>query len=171
MAGHTDNRQMERKPQKCFRCGSEYHLIEKCPKPPKENEKRLKQVRFNEKGNCALDNGKNNTDQKIYASMAGMFGNDRFSSGNFVDSLQLTNFILDYGATYHMTLEISDFIPESLEDMDKHIKVEERHHVTAKQKGQVQIKMCDNNRDTFIATLQKLLLAPDYVTSYFQSLR
>ena len=32
-----------------FRCGYEYHLTAKCPKPPKENEKRRKQVRFNEK--------------------------------------------------------------------------------------------------------------------------
>ena len=44
---------MEYTPWNCFRCGSEYHLIEKCPKPPKENEKRKNQVSFNEKGNCA----------------------------------------------------------------------------------------------------------------------
>ena len=47
-------------------------MIEKFPKPPKDNEKRRKQVRFNEKGNRACDNGKNNSDQKIYASMARM---------------------------------------------------------------------------------------------------
>ena len=40
---------MERTPQKCYRCGSEDHLIEKCAKPQKENEKRRKQVHFNEK--------------------------------------------------------------------------------------------------------------------------
>ena len=33
-----DNRQTERTPRKCFRCGSEYHMIAKCPKPPKYNE-------------------------------------------------------------------------------------------------------------------------------------
>ena len=33
----SDNRQTERTPQKCFRCGSEYHLIAKFPKPPKDN--------------------------------------------------------------------------------------------------------------------------------------
>ena len=36
-AGDSDNRQTERTPRKCFRFGSEDHLIEKCPKPPKEN--------------------------------------------------------------------------------------------------------------------------------------
>ena len=45
--------------------------------------------------------------------------------------------------------------------MDKHIEVADRHHVTAKQKGQVQIKGCDNNGDPFIATLHNVLLAPD----------
>ena len=47
----SDNRRTERTPRKFFRCGSEYHMIEKCPKRPKDNEKRQKQVRFNEKGN------------------------------------------------------------------------------------------------------------------------
>ena len=70
-----DNRQTERTPWKYFRCGSEDHMITKCPKPPKVNEKRRNQVRFNEKGNRACDNGKNNSDQKIYASMARMSGN------------------------------------------------------------------------------------------------
>ena len=49
---------MERTPQKCFRCGSEDHMIEKYPKPPKYNEKRRKQVRFNQRFNRAYDNGK-----------------------------------------------------------------------------------------------------------------
>ena len=35
----SDNRQPERMPQKCFRCGSEYNLIAKFPKPPKDNDK------------------------------------------------------------------------------------------------------------------------------------
>ena len=63
---------MERPPQKCFRCGSEDHMIAKCPKPPKDNEKRRRQVHFNEKDNCARDNEKNKDDHKIYASMARM---------------------------------------------------------------------------------------------------
>ena len=35
-----DNRRTERRPRKGFRCGSKDHMIEKCPKPPKYNEKR-----------------------------------------------------------------------------------------------------------------------------------
>ena len=78
-------------------------MIAKCPKPPKDNEKRRNQVNFNEKGNRACDNGKNNDDRKIYASMALMSSNDERSSENYGDSSQLTNWILDLGATFHMT--------------------------------------------------------------------
>ena len=56
-------------------------------------------------------------------------------------------------ATCHMTPEVLDFIPGSLEDTDKYIEVADGHHVTAKQKCQVRIQMCDNNRNSFIATL------------------
>ena len=78
-------------PQKCFRCGSEDHVIAKCPKPPKDNEKRRKQVRFNEKGNHACDNGENDNDHMIYASMARMSSNDERKSEKYGDSSQLTN--------------------------------------------------------------------------------
>ena len=46
--------------------------------------------------------------------------------------MQLTNWILDSGATCHMTPEVSDFITGSLEDMDKCIEVADGHHVTQK---------------------------------------
>ena len=59
-----------------------------------------------------------------------------------------------------MTPEVSDFIPGSLEDTDKYIKVADGHHVTAKQKGQVWIKMCDDNRDP-------LLVPPDLCDRLF----
>ena len=65
--GDSDNRKKERTPWKCFICGSEDHLIAKYPKEPKDNDKRRNQARFNEKGDCACDNGKNNSDKKIYA--------------------------------------------------------------------------------------------------------
>ena len=85
---------------------------------------------------------------------------DEYPSGNFGDSSQLTYWILDSGATCHMMPEVTDFIPGSLEDTDKFIEVADGHHVTAKQKRQVQIKMCDDHEDTFIATLHNVLLAP-----------
>ena len=116
-------------------------MITECPKPPKDNEKRKKQVLFNDKGNCACDNGENNNDHKIYASMARMSSDDKRKSVNYGDSSQLKNCILDSGATCHMTPEVSDFIPSTLEDTDKYIEVADGHHVTAKQKVQVQIQM------------------------------
>ena len=33
----SSNRNSKRPPQKYFRCGSEDHMIKKCPKPPKDN--------------------------------------------------------------------------------------------------------------------------------------
>ena len=71
----SSNRNSERPPRKCSRCGSENHMIAKCLKPPKYNEKQRKQVHFNEKGNSACDNGKDNDDHKIYASMTNLITN------------------------------------------------------------------------------------------------
>ena len=51
--------------------------------------------------------------------------------------------------------------------MDKYIEVADGHHVTAKQKGQVQIQMCDDNGKTFIPTLYNVLLAPDLCNRIF----
>ena len=133
----SSNRNSERPPPKCFRCGSEDHMIAKFPNPPKYKEKRRKQVRFNEKGNRAYGNGKNDDDHKIYASMPRISSDDKRKSVKYGDSSQLTNWILDSGATFHMAPEFLDFIPGSLEDTDKFIEVADGHHVTAKQKGQV----------------------------------
>ena len=112
-------------------------MIAKCPKPPKDNEKRRNQVRFNEKGNRACDNGEDNDDHKVYASMAQMSSDDERKIVNYGDSLQLTNWILDSGSTCHMTPEVTDFIPGSLEDTDKFVEVADGHHVTAGKKGSV----------------------------------
>ena len=63
-----------------------------------------------------------------------MSGNDKCPSGDSGDSSQLTNWILDSGATFHMTPEVSDFIPGSLEDTDKYIEVADGHQVTTKKR-------------------------------------
>ena len=85
------------------RCGYEDHIIAKCPTPPKDSEKRRNSVRFNEKGNRACDNGEDDNDHKIYASMAKMSSDDERESKEYGDSSQLTNWILDSVATCHMT--------------------------------------------------------------------
>ena len=92
--GVSSNRNLERPPRKCFRCGSEDHMIAKCSQPPKDNKKRRKQVRSNEKGNRARDNGKKTDDHKIYASMAQISSDDERKSGEYGDSSQLTNWNL-----------------------------------------------------------------------------
>ena len=106
-----DNRHTKRISQKLFICGSEDHLIAKYQNSLKDNEKRRKQVRLHERGNCACDNGENNSAQKIYTYMARMSGNDKCPSEHFGDSLHLTNCILDSGETCYMTPEALDFIP------------------------------------------------------------
>ena len=97
-AGDSDNRHTKRTPRHFCRCRSEYHLTAKFSKPSKENENWIKQVRFNERGNRALqkecENSKNNKVQKIYAYMAHISENAECPSKNFGDSLQNTNWIL-----------------------------------------------------------------------------
>ena len=68
--GDSDRQQNERTPWKCFRYVSIYHLINKCSKPPNDNDKQLNQVRFNKRGNYSSQkeskNGDNDNDQYIY---------------------------------------------------------------------------------------------------------
>ena len=59
--------------------------------------------------------------------------------------MQLTNWILESGATCHTKPEISDFVLVSLEEMDKYIEVADKNFVTVKQTGEVKIKMRDDN--------------------------
>ena len=89
-----------------------------------------------------------------------MSDNDKILSKYFGDSSQLTNWILDSGATRHMIPQVLYCIPVSLEYTEKHIEVTDGHHVTAGGKGQVRIKMGDNNGNILIVTLYNVLLAP-----------
>ena len=102
--------------------------------------------------------------------MARMSDNVKSSSSDFGDISKLTNWMLDLGSMCHMTPQVSDFIPGLLEDTDKHIEVAEVHYVTDNQEGQARIKMCDNNGDTFIVTLQSVLLAPDICKGLFSNI-
>ena len=105
--------------------------------------------------------------QKIYASMARMSNNAECPRRYYGDSSQLTNWILDSGATCHMTPDIQYFMPGSFWERDKYIKVEDGHSVTERQTGEVQIKICDNNGKPFIDTLYTVLLAPDLCDQLF----
>ena len=140
---------------------------QKCPKPPKDSEKRRKSERSKEKDNPACNNSNDGNDHKIYAYIAQMSSDDKRKSKDYGDISQLTNCILDSGATCHMTPEFTDFIPWSLEDTDKFIEVADGHHVTAKQKGSVRIQICDDNGKTFVATLYNVLLASDLCDRLF----
>ena len=66
----SSNRQTKHTPRKFFRCVSEDHTIAKCQK----------QVCFNEKGNRACYNGENNSDCKIYTSIAQMYSNNEWKN-------------------------------------------------------------------------------------------
>ena len=79
-----------------------------------------------------------------------MSSDDKRERKDYGDSLLLTNWILISGATCHMTPEVTDFVPLSLEDTDKFIEVADGHHVTEKQKVSVRIQMCDDNGKTFV---------------------
>ena len=166
-AGTSSNKNSNRPTRKYFRCGSEDHIIAKCPKPPKECEKRRKSGKSKENFIPAKYNSDDEDDLKVYASMARMSNDDKRKNKDYGDSSQLTNWIFDSGATCHMTPEVTDFIPGSLEDTDKFIEVADGHHVTAKQQGSVRIQMFDDNGKTFVATLYNVLLAPDLCDRLF----
>ena len=99
--------------------------------------------------------------------MAQMPSDDKRKRKDYGNSSQLTNWILDSGATCHMTPEVTDFIPGSLEDTDKFIEVADGHHVTVKQKGSVCLQICNDNRKSFVATLYNVLLAPGLCNRLF----
>ena len=70
-----------------------------------------------------------------------------------------------------MTPEVSDFIPGSLEDTDKHIEVVDGHYVTMKQKSRLKIRICDDNGYPLIATLHSILLASDLCERLFSIIK
>ena len=86
---------------------------------------------------------------------------------NYGEGSQLTNWILDSGATCHTTTDISDFIPGSFVETDKYIKVADDNLDIAKQTGQLKIEMCDSNGKPFIAMLYNVLLALDLCNRIF----
>ena len=99
--------------------------------------------------------------------MARMSGNDEIYSRDFGYSSQFTNWILDAKAMCHMTPQVSYFIPVLLENTDRYIEVADGHHVTAKQKVQVQIKMCNYNGDIFITAFHNVILVLDICDRLF----
>ena len=66
--------------------------------------------------------------------MSYMSDHEESPSRDLCKSSQLTNSVLDSGATCHMNPHFSDFIPGLLEDRDKHIEIADRHQITSKQK-------------------------------------
>ena len=146
-------------------------MIEKCPKPPKDSEKRRKSEKSKEKGNRACDNSDDDNDLKVYASMTRMSSDDKFKSKDYGDSSQLTNWILDSGATCYMTPEVTNFIPGSLEDTDKFIEVADGHHVMQNKKVQYEYKCAMITEILFLRPYITYYWHMTCVTDYFQSLR
>ena len=66
-----------------------------------------------------------------------------------------------------MTPQVSFFIPGLLEDTDEYIEVADGLYLTANQKGQAQIKICDDDGYHFIETFHKVLLATDICDRLF----
>ena len=85
-AGTSSNKNSDRPTRKCSRCGSEDHLIKKCPKPPKDSEKRRKPEKSKEKRNCACDNSNDDNDLKVYAYMARMSNDDKRENKDYGNS-------------------------------------------------------------------------------------
>ena len=85
-AGTSSKKNSDRPARKCFRCGSEDNMIAKCPKPPKDSEKRCKSEKSKEKGNRGCDNSDDDNELKVYASMARMSIDDKRENKYYGDS-------------------------------------------------------------------------------------
>ena len=75
--------------------------------------------------------------QKIYASMARMSTSEEINRRDYGYISQLTNWILDSGATCYTTPEISNFIPGSLAETEKYTGVADGHFVTEKKNRRI----------------------------------
>ena len=108
--------------------------------------------------------------QKIYASMARLrhshakvqpktesvpHANMACSSTSFVGDLY--NWVLNSGATCHMTPFLDDFIPGTMETVDKFVEVADGHYVPGKQQGKVRIRMHDDVGRPFQIVLEEVL--------------
>ena len=67
--------------------------------------------------------------------MSNMFTNAEIPRSDYVDSSQLTNWILDSSGTCHMTPDFSDLIPISMVETNKYIYSVDEYFITAKQTG------------------------------------
>ena len=125
----------------CLRCGSEDHFIANFPKPDTSEKKvhwnmenpKTRAYRSTKKDKTSENSTDESKSQNIYVSMSHMSYNAKSPRRNYGDRLQLTNQILDSGATCHMTPEISGFIPGLLVETDKYVQVSDGNLVTAKQ--------------------------------------
>ena len=93
--------------------------------------------------------------------MAHLYSNVESPRGYFGYSSQLTNLILDLGATCDMAPEILDFKTGLLVQTVKYIEVADGNFIIAKKTGEVQIKTHDNNIKSFISALYTVLFYPD----------
>ena len=89
--------------------------------------------------------------------MASISSNAESNRIYFGDRLQLTNLILDSGATCHMTPEILDFISISMVEMDKYIEVTDGNFITTKKQEKFKLKYM---------IIVKNPLFPRYITYY-----
>ena len=67
-----------------------------------------------------------------------MSSDDQRKSVKYGDILKLTNWVLDSGATCHMTSEVSDFILGTLEDTDNTLKLQTE--ITSRRNKKVKYK-------------------------------
>ena len=131
----------------CFRCVSEDHFITdflNLNTPGKKvhwnTEKPKTCAYISKKIYKTLENSTYEIDpQKINTSMARMYFNVEITRKHYGYISQLTNWILDSGATCNMIPDISDLISGSLVEIDKYIKFADGHFITAIQIEQVQI--------------------------------
>ena len=148
----------------CFFCGLPDHQKKDCIKWQTYKKKKEKKVSFRENVNSMKEivlHGNNLTSQNLSMARLGNAGHLRKQEN--IDILlvhDLNNWVMDSGATCHMTPYKNDFVNDSKNSEDKVVEVVDGYTVPAKSSGTIIIKTTSNQGDSINLRIKGVLHVP-----------
>ena len=149
----------------CYNCGKKGHISPNCPEPkkPRSNYPKKSDSKVNSASskNITL---LNNTNANAQANMANLsnVGRKRI---DYVEDVPLVhdlyNWVMDSGATCHMTPYKSDFLPETIRSVNKVVEVADGHTVPATLCGKVLVITSTDLGQKINLRIEDVLLVPN----------